>query len=206
MQDTSAKSALSPSEAPPTIDWGNNAAGTTPAEAPASINWDVDVSGGQEQFGAVTPAINWDVEVPEAGGDAEGGGENGADVSPAIDWGIDISALGAEEASGGGEGAPQINWDVEVPEASDGADPTAGSGPTINWDIDLTEAAEASGPVEINWGVGMEDGAKGGVGTRDEKGGGVEHPLSNADFRRALLDDLFEVGRLPSVARCVGRR
>ncbi|GAQ85552.1 hypothetical protein KFL_002410020 [Klebsormidium nitens] len=191
VQDTSAKTAASPSESPvpPTIDWGIDASETTLAEAPASINWDVDVSGGQEQPDAAPPGINWDVDLAEASGDAEGGSENRADAPPGIDWGIDISALGIEEASG----APQIDWDVQVPEPSDGADPTAGSGPTINWDIDLTEAAEANSPAEIDWDIGGESNANGGLETREEKGAGVEHPLSKADFRRALLDDLFEL-------------
>lgn len=172
-----------------TIDWGIDASEAVSNEAPVSMNWDVDITGVEEQPSNETPRINENAELPEGSGDAAGGNESGANGPPEINWDIDVSALAVEEASRTEGDAPQINWDVEIPEPSDGGDLTVEGGPTINWDIDLTETAEGSGPVEINWDVGEESG---GVGKGEEKGG-VDHPLSKAEYRRALLDDLFEV-------------
>jgi hypothetical protein len=180
----------------PTIDWGIDASEPVSNEAPVSINWDVDISGGEEQPSNEPPGIKWDVDLPEGSGDAVGGNESGANGPPGINWDIDVSALAVEETSGTGADAPQINWDVEIPEPSDGGDLTVEGGPTINWDIDLTETAEESGPGEIKWDVGEESG---GVEKGEEKGG-VDHPLSKAEYRRALLDDLFEVR---SAAPCI---
>jgi hypothetical protein len=181
----------------PSIDWGIDASDVVSNEAPVSINWDVAISGGEEQPSNETPGMNEDAELPEGSGDAAGGYESGANGPPGINWDIDVSALVVEETSATGGDAPQINWEVEIPEPSDGGDLTVEGGRTIQWDIDLTETAEGSGPVEIDWDVGEECG---GVKKGEEKGG-VDHPLSKAEYRRALLDDLFEVSR--SATPCI---